>query len=179
MKPAPTLLDNYRLLLEKVDTLCRHILETFPDQIACGPGCHGCCRHISLFPVEAVGLALALTRLPDAEAARIRERAAESCSDDPCPLLADGLCLLYADRPLICRTHGLPILTGERETQRVDFCPHNFRSLAALPGNAVINLDRLNASLCAVNSLFLTHLPPGPISARERLTIAEALNLPV
>ena len=178
MNLAP-LLVNYRLLLEKVDTLCRHITETFPDQIACGPGCDGCCRHLSLFPVEATNLALALAELPTAEAARIREQVAVGRDGDPCPLLADRLCLLYASRPLICRTHGLPILTGAHETQRVDFCPHNFRSLAALPGNAVINLDRLNASLCAVNSLFLTHLPPGLFSGKERLTIAEALCLPV
>ncbi len=177
MDLAPKALDNYRLLLEKVDALCGHILETFPDQVACRPGCHDCCRHLSLFPVEAVALAAALQELPPPEADRIRRRAAVSGDDDPCPLLADGHCLLYAARPLICRTHGLPILTVKDGSQRVDFCPLNFAGLATLPGNAVINLERLNASLCAVNALFLTHHAASPAATRERLTIAEALLL--
>lgn len=176
---APSALDNYRLLLEKVDTLCRHIAETFSGHIACHPGCHDCCRHLSLFPVEAASLAVALRGLPDAKACRIREQARASRLDAPCPLLADGLCLLYAARPLICRTHGLPILTVTGEAPQIDFCPLNFRGIASLPGTAVINLDRLNAALCAVNSLFLTHLSPGPFAGRERLTIAEALCLDI
>jgi Fe-S-cluster containining protein len=177
MQLTQSALENYRLLRERVDTLCRHIEETFSGHLACKAGCHDCCRHLSLFPVEALALAVALHQLPPAEAEGIRQRAAATGAADPCPLLAEGLCLLYAARPLICRTHGLPILATAGETRRVDFCPRNFRQLTSLPGDAVIDLDRLNASLCAVNALFITQCPPGPLTAGDRLTIAEALCL--
>lgn len=172
-------LQNYRNLVEKIDGLCRNIEERYHDRIACRKGCDGCCRHISLFPVEAVNIALALRQLPGDEVSRIREKARASSPDGPCPLLENGACLLYPARPVICRTHGLPILTVTGEAPQIDFCPLNFRGIASLPGTAVINLDRLNAALCAVNSLFLTHLSPGPFAGRERLTIAEALCLDI
>jgi Fe-S-cluster containining protein len=40
------------------------------------------------------------------------DRIAESMGDQPCPLLdAAGACLIYRDRPMICRMMGLGILT--------------------------------------------------------------------
>ena len=177
MESVQKSLENYRLLVARVDVLCNGIIAAFHPHITCNKGCDSCCRHLSLFPVEGVALAAAVAELPADAAAYLRQRAGEAAADGPCPLLMGGQCLLYAARPLICRTHGLPILTMEAETRRVDFCPSNFTGLASLPGEAVIHLDRLNASLAAVNAHFTAHgyrsLPPGT----ERLTIAEALLL--
>ncbi|MCM2357759.1 MAG: YkgJ family cysteine cluster protein [Geobacteraceae bacterium] len=171
--PAPV--DNYRDLLARVDHLCRTITGEFAAQLACRPGCAGCCRHISLFPVEAVALAAALGRLPVEQAAAIRARAGRALPDGPCPLLGDGLCLLYETRPIICRTHGLPLLTALEGKRSIDFCPLNFRGLDSLPGSAVIDLDRLNTTLAAINALFVTEFFGDAPPEQERLSIAEAL----
>jgi len=170
-------LDNYRLLVARVDALSRRIEEAFRSQVSCRRGCDSCCRHLSLFRVEGTALALALGELPEAEAERIRERARGATADGPCPLLEDGACLLYAARPIICRTHGLPLLTGEGDARRVDYCPENFRGVESLPAAAVIDLDRLNTTLVAVDALFVSQAFPGQSAAGERLTIAEALLL--
>ncbi len=167
-------LNNYRQLVGRIDELCRRIEERYAGHIACRRGCDECCRHLSLFWVEGVALALALQSLPGKQRNRLRRKARESRPDGPCPLLEDGACLLYHARPVICRTHGLPILAGDG---RVDFCPRNFGGLAALPGDAVLDLERLNTALAGVNALFVAeHFsdhPPG----KDRLTIAEALLL--
>jgi hypothetical protein len=92
-------------------------------------------------------------------------------------LLENGVCQLYAARPIICRTHGLPLLLGEAETRRVDYCPENFRGLDALPASAVIDLERLNTTLAAVDALFVSAVSPDRLPGGERLTIAEALLL--
>jgi len=168
-------LHNYRTLVERVDALGQRIETEFRAQIACRRGCDACCRHLSLFWVEGVALAQALVDLPEPVAEEIRERARRSAADGPCPLLADGDCLLYAARPIICRTHGLPLLTGEGEARRIDYCPENFRGIDALPAGAVIDLDRLNTSLAAINALFVSEMFHGRPPDRERLTIAEAL----
>lgn len=172
-------LENYRALVAKVDAMCRRVETEFAGQIACRRGCDGCCRHLTLLPVEAYALARALAELPAALAAEIRERARHASPDGPCPLLADGACLLYAARPLICRSHGLPLLiAGENGTQ-IDFCPLNFQGTASLPGAAVIDLDRLNAALAAVDALFVSEVFRGNPPVKERFTIAEALLLDV
>ena len=165
-------LENYLALLDRVDEICRLTASRFESQISCRPGCDACCRHLSIFAVEAAALRQALSALAEPDAALIRERA-ERATEKACPLLHDGLCLLYQARPIICRTHGLPLLISSDGTSGVDFCPENFRELASIPGSAVIDLDRLNAMLTAINALFLTSYP-GP----ERLTVAQALCQP-
>ncbi|KAF0218836.1 MAG: hypothetical protein FD174_2619 [Geobacteraceae bacterium] len=173
------MLRNYRNLVAKVDELCRRIAGEFGEHLACRAGCDGCCRHISLFRVEGIALAAAVNELPGEKAGLIRERARAASSEGPCPLLEDGLCILYAARPIICRTHGFPILTTQGNEQLVDFCPMNFRNMSSLPGNAVIDLDRLNTALISVDALFIADFPNNRILRHDRLTVAEALLLGV
>ena len=163
-------LDNYRALLLRVDEICSQTRARFGDQISCRPGCDACCRHLSIFAVEAAALNRALCQLPGQDADFIRRAAAASSPDAACPLLQGGLCLLYQARPIICRTHGLPLLVNRDGTSGIDFCPENFQGAASIPGSAVIDLERLNATLATINALFLASFP-GP----ERLTMAQAL----
>lgn len=174
---APDLLHSYRELLTKVDLLCGKIEEEFAGHLACRAGCDGCCRHITLFRVEAAALAAALTDLPAEAVEHIRARAGRSSSGDPCPLLENGRCLLYEARPIICRTHGLPILAVREGKRTVDFCPLNFQGLDSLPGSAVIDLDRLNTLLATVNALFVTQFSQGVPPEKDRLSIAETLTI--
>ena len=165
-------LENYLSLLSRVDELCSNTAERFDSQISCRPGCDACCRHLSIFAVEAAAVKVALSALAEPDAALIRQKAGMTGLEDPCPLLHDGLCLLYRARPIICRTHGLPLLITRDGTSGVDFCPENFQGLSSIPGSAVIDLDRLNAALTAINALFLqSH--PGP----ERMSLAQVLLL--
>ncbi len=165
-------LENYYNLVSRVDELCRRITTDYAERLACREGCDECCRHITLFPVEAVALASALGGLPPAEVSRIRERAASAVNAEPCPLLEEGRCLLYAARPVICRTHGFPLVV-EREGDRViDFCPKNFNGITTFPSSIVIDLDLLNTTLAAINSLFLTSCRNRSQLQGERLSIA-------
>ncbi len=173
-----SLLHNYRTLVARVDELCSRIGEEFDGHLACRPGCSGCCRHLTLSWVEGFALARAVRALPATAADDIRSRARSASASSPCPLLVDGHCLLYAARPIICRTHGLPLLATDTEgARRVDFCPENFRGLDTLPGSAVIDMDRLNSTLAAVNALFVTEHFGNTTPATERILIAEALLL--
>jgi hypothetical protein len=91
----------------------------------------------------------------------------------------DGVCVLYLARPIICRTHGLPVLARSENAQFVDFCPRNFTLAETIPGHLIIDLDQLNTTLVAINALFVssyfTENPP----PTERLTIADALCLKI
>jgi uncharacterized protein len=171
------LLDNYRDLVIKVDHLCRGIETEFREHLSCCDGCDGCCRHLSLFPVEAVALAAALNDLPDNDAELLRKKLRDGGDEPGCPLLVNSRCILYAARPIICRTHGLPLLTIRVQNRHVDFCPRNFQGVSSLPGSAVIDLDRLNTALAAVNLLFVGEFRDTGLTDRERITIAEALRL--
>jgi len=165
-------LDNYRKLIAKVDALCSGIEHQLGGFITCHAGCGSCCKQISLFPVEAAALQSVLAELPGDQIEAIR-RHVLTADGEACPLLKDGRCLLYAGRPIICRTHGLPIMFTDNGQRRVDSCPLNLQGLETLPGTAVINLDNLNQLLVTVNAHYLQQCKK-PVSA-ERVGIGEAI----
>lgn len=96
------------------------------SRLACRRGCHDCCID-----------GLTVVRL---EAERIRRaHPALLAEGEPHPigrcafLDAEGACRIYAERPLVCRTQGLPLrLFFENEAdeieERRDVCPLNFTS---------------------------------------------------
>ncbi|MFP3870633.1 MAG: YkgJ family cysteine cluster protein [Syntrophobacteria bacterium] len=113
-----------------------------------------CCQqNLSLLPVEFYFLLQGLRQLPKETRSRLGRHPSSS---GPCVLLHGGGCLLYDRRPIICRTHGLPLLISEDGKQRRDCCPKNFaaKPLDHLPERDILHLDRLNALLVSVNMLF-------------------------
>jgi Fe-S-cluster containining protein len=173
-----TALAPYRALLAQVDRLCARIVAAFPDQIECQAGCAACCTLQGVLPVEAAALALAFHQLPAADAEALHARLQAAVDTDRCPLLTGERCPLYAARPIICRTHGLPLLVEDEHGRRVDRCPFNFTGLDTLPGSAIIALETLNQALVVANRHFLaTCFAEGGIA--ERVALRQIPTFPV
>lgn len=85
-----------------------------------------------------------------------------------CVFLRDGLCSVYSARPVICRTHGYPVLIEGK----TDFCPENFNGLKTIESEFILDLDNLNRALASINIIF-----QGEIDAefflKERITLRE------
>jgi uncharacterized protein len=165
---------NYRNLVAKVDEFSHRISSEYGNLIFCRKGCDGCCRQITLFPVEAYALASELRRAPEEVSARIRKRSLK-ISPDACPLLEDGICLLYPARPIICRTHGIPILIAGDHEKTIDFCPKNFMGVASFPAADILNLDLLNSTLSLINRVFTSSCEETVWRSKDRFSISEAL----
>jgi hypothetical protein len=149
------LLENYHRLLDKVDQLCKGISTLLGDALTCHAGCSSCCIAISVFPVEAAAMIEAAGQLPPDQYQQLKNQLSNPQVGETCPLLIDDHCLLYQARPIICRTHGLPILITEEVGKRVDVCPFNCIGMERIPGEALIDLERLNSLLVSVNVLYL------------------------
>ena len=167
----PHALDNYRILIDKVDILCSSIASSLGEQVRCHAGCSSCCTNISVFPVEAAAIEAQLATLPDEQLISIRQEISEH-DERHCPLLHDNLCRIYGARPIICRTHGLPIVYSSEGGRISDCCPLNLIGTESLSGADVVDVDTLNTLLVAVNSNFLIHSSTNPATP-ERLTISE------
>jgi hypothetical protein len=172
------LLDNYRKLQAKVDQRWQEVVRGYGPMIHCTRGCHDCCCHISVFAVEAAALALAAQQWPASKIAARRTALPAAADKEPCPLLDNGLCRLYNDRPLICRTQGLALLVRDKDRVLLDWCPLNFGSANQVPAAAILDLDRLNQALAAVNGLFVHQFAPARLWP-ERIGVAEALRLSI
>lgn len=112
-----------RALHDEVDAQAAALASRHAERLRCGRGCSGCCIDgLTVFEVEAE---------------RIRRAHPELLEQgDPHPagacafLDAEGACRVYADRPYVCRTQGLPLRwfaeddSGEICENR-DICPLN------------------------------------------------------
>ena len=170
----PHFLDNYKQLLARVDALCSTISSALEGQITCSAGCSSCCTSITVFPVEAAAMREMLANLPEQEAEEIRRHVSTHADGERCPLLFNHRCLLYEARPIICRTHGLPIIYTNDGRRSSDCCPLNLANTESLPGSQVIDLDKLNTLLVAVNSIYLSQSDDA--ESPERLTIAGVIT---
>ena len=102
---------------------------------------------LSIFPVEAEPIKEALAAATDTLRRAIAARAAAA---NHCVMLVEGACAIYEQRPIICRSQGLPLQTGDEERAT---CPRNFIStdLKGLEASDVLNLNTLNTLLSVLH----------------------------
>jgi hypothetical protein len=158
---APTARERLAELYDKVDAFFARAAARFPgpDGITCHAGCDDCCRRrFSVTAIEAEVIADGLAALPAEARAALAARATGG-DRGACPALeAGGRCAIYAFRPVVCRTHGLPIrfapAPGTRALPIVDACPKNFegRDLASLPAGDVLDQTTLSTVLGALDT---------------------------
>lgn len=110
-----------------VDGLVQPLAAGLGDRLMCRRGCTACCvDDLTVFEVEA---ALICDRHADVLAGAAAPLGA-------CAMLgASGQCRVYASRPYVCRTQGLPLRWAEAGAERRDICPLNDEKgdLLALP----------------------------------------------
>lgn len=134
------------VLRARVDDHFDQALSRSADAMQCRAGCDQCCHvRLSVFSVEAARISRVLSELsrrdPDLRQ-KIRERAKDPRFAHSCPMLIDSRCAIYDERPLICRSHGLPVAhAGETH-----WCELNFVNTAP-PKASVLRLDAVNQPL--------------------------------
>ena len=184
--------DTYRALVEKVDAFAAAVSDRRRADLACKPGCASCCQAwLTVSPVEAQQLRAALAGLDPqarqaiAERGRL-ERAREARGEPPrCAMLdPEGRCGVYAARPLVCRTQGLPLryppgvvpeaaVRGRIPRGEITYCPLNFTA-AGPSGPDVLDAERVDQLLALVNLRYAEEqgIPPGTRTALTDLAAA-------
>ena len=116
-------LASLRTLYSEVDHRATQIADGHGARLQCRRGCCQCCvDELTVFEIEAENIRLNHATL-------LVEQ--EPHQQGACAFLdADGACRIYADRPYVCRTQGLPLRwideghDGELVELR-DICPLN------------------------------------------------------
>ncbi|MEW6521596.1 MAG: YkgJ family cysteine cluster protein [Thermodesulfobacteriota bacterium] len=147
----------YRALVDRIDEEIRKTAELHGARLRCAPGCSQCCTISSVLPLEAAVLRQALGGLDEQRRTMTRLQAE---ADASCPLLVDRLCLVYQARPLICRTHGLPIayVDYERQAIEVSACPLNFGEEYEFDRQELFFIDPFNGELARLNEEYCAAL---------------------
>ena len=147
-------MSRYPELAAKVDAMFARVEARHGDQMACNTGCSHCCHvRLTVTAVEADAIQRLIDTMPAPDADALRANA-EAAAPDRCTALdANGRCLIYAARPIVCRSHGAPVRLRENSLPVVQACRDNFTANgpAAADADCVIDQQTLSALLLAVD----------------------------
>lgn len=123
-----------------------------PESMQCRLGCADCCKPgLSVFGLEAHKVQQALSLLRQNAPTRYAQVRAQGqaalqspSTQQSCPLLVDHQCAVYEERPLICRSHGLPTQLDAQSP--VQNCELNFRDEPPQKPS-ILRLDAVNMPL--------------------------------
>jgi Fe-S-cluster containining protein len=150
-----TLITQYQKLCQYCDALFAATRAAFRLHIRCSRGCATCCSLETVAPLEAYVMTSYLPSLPPHTISVLADKADQSTHQ--CMFLYNNECTLYPVRPIICRTHGLPIIYPDR--QGIDTCLLNFsgfdltsidRRFLLDAETITMNLMRLNLAFCII-----------------------------
>ncbi len=146
-------LENYRKVRDKIDRLVDVLEKQHQKHLSCKMGCDLCCMDYSIFPVEFYSIKKALQEndvplnLPFVN------------NMETCVFLKDHKCTIYAERPVICRTHGLPLLYMNADNQwELSTCELNFREfdMENFTNDNTFPQDKFNSELFLINKEFIS-----------------------
>ncbi len=170
---VPDPIKDYLNLRQRIDMEAKRLVALHGRNITCGPGCDGCCVNLTVFPVEFFSMEHEINRVGlYPEEILFDETAA-------CGFLHDRLCRIYPFRPIICRTHGLPILfvddPSDEPRWEVSFCKLNFigSDQIGLTDDMLLDIEEINAELNLINRDFIASLPEEKYQSHTRIPLRE------
>jgi len=156
----------YNGLIEKLNNYEERLLQRYGKSINCKKGCAGCCILESVFSIEAY-----MIYHYAIDAGIASESFASSAREDSCILLKDKGCAIYPARPVICRTHGYPLLADGK----IDMCPENFKDIKSIDSEYILDLGNVNEAIASINIIFLRETEEKFFSM-ERISLKELKN---
>lgn len=126
----------------KVDAFFARVEARHGDDMQCRTGCADCCHvRLTITGVEAAAIRALVAGWP----ADRRLRLAEAGSPDRCAALDEAdRCRIYAARPVVCRSHGVPIRMRRGSLPVVESCIRNFTHTEPAP-DCVLDQETLSA----------------------------------
>jgi hypothetical protein len=168
-----TLIRQYQTLCQYCDAVFAETFQAFQTQMQCAKGCASCCILETVAPLEAY---LIRSYLQSKGSMLLTPPSDQSDqTQKQCAFLQQNMCTIYPVRPIICRTHGLPLIYPDRSG--IDVCPLNFTTLdlRSVDPRFLLDADRLTQNLMRLNLAFsiLTHQPD---IAGERIPLQQLLR---
>lgn len=146
---------NFR---QQIDQTVTRLEKIYHPHLHCAKGCDQCCFSFRVFPVEWFAIAGQLNK--HFETINKDQPIGEL---EKCLFLKNHACTIYPHRPIICRTHGLPLLSmNETGTEwELNICELNFTEADddSFDDDNLIEQDTLNSELFQINKRFIADNP--------------------
>lgn len=116
--------------------------------MVCKKGCDLCCMDYDVFPIEFEMIK---------EGIKNENIDFQESPDGNCIFLKDHACQIYEHRPIICRTHGLPLLFMNDEQWELSACELNFTEFddEEFSIENTFPQDKFNSKLFMINKKYI------------------------
>ncbi|MCG8578998.1 MAG: YkgJ family cysteine cluster protein [Bacteroidales bacterium] len=120
-------LDTYKELRDEIDYSTIKLWDEHHDNMACKKGCDKCCLNFDVFPIEFDYIRKKVEELYP----HVLEQDKPLEMGEKCFFLKDHQCTIYEARPIICRTHGYPLLymNEDGDQWELSHCELNFNKV--------------------------------------------------
>jgi uncharacterized protein len=133
----------------KVDAFFARVEARHGTDMQCQTGCSDCCHvRLTITQIEAEAIRADVAAWPVPRRAAL----AHTGPEDHCAALdGAGRCRIYDVRPLVCRSHGVPIRLRRGALPVIEACHHNFRRTTP-EADCVLDQTTLSATLFAIDA---------------------------
>lgn len=145
---------EYRSLRNEIDSEVKIIEKEHESHMKCKAGCDLCCMDYGILPIEFFAI-LEEFKKNDFQKETLTKTPKDKSS---CVFLQNHVCAIYKSRPVICRTHGLPLLfTNEDGEWQLSACELNFTQFNFEKFNTenTFPQDKYNSRLFLLNRDFI------------------------
>lgn len=143
---------KYKTLISKIDRETARLEKMHYKHMQCKNGCDLCCIDFSIFPVEYYSI------LNDLKNENFNPELQYNKNSDTCAFLQNHSCTIYQYRPIMCRTHGFPLLYANDEGDyELSACELNFTNFdyEDFTMENTLPQDKFNSMLFVLNRQFI------------------------
>ncbi len=143
---------KYRSIVFEIDRQTNLLEDLHRNHLNCKNGCDLCCIGFSIFPVEYHFI------LNELKKEVIHSEPGKKPEDNVCAFLKNHSCTIYKHRPIMCRTHGFPLLyTNDEGEFELSVCELNFTEFEVedFTMENTLPQDKYNSKLFLLNREFI------------------------
>lgn len=144
---------KYKILLEEIHRHTESLEDIHRNHMKCKNGCDLCCIDFSIFPIE---YHIILNEIQKGNENIEPEVKTES---NVCAFLKNHSCTIYNHRPIMCRTHGLPLIYANDDGEfELSACELNFTEFdfEDFTMENTMPQDKYNSKLFLLNKEFIS-----------------------
>ena len=161
---------KYKILLNEIQKQTTILEEMHHEHIKCRNGCAMCCTDFSVFPVEFHFI------LNELKKRNFKPESGVNTENEICVFLKNNSCTIYQQRPIMCRTHGLPLLYANDDGEwELSACELNFTEfdIDDFTDENTLPQDKYNSKLFLLNREFIAEFTDIKYSETDLIPLKE------
>ena len=168
-------IEEYHKLRDEIDERSKTLENEHKKHLSCKSSCDLCCMDYNIFPVEFYSILNELQNQkfkPESHSKKEEESSS-------CVFLKDHKCTIYASRPVICRTHGLPLLyTNNNDEWELSTCELNFTDFdfGQFSEKNTFAQDKFNSKLFVLNRDFIASFSDKKFDEKELIPLKKLIE---